>query len=75
SLILVPTVAIAFFRLRTRNLAVLFEAEGWALNIGLPLRRRQAQFFTQRPDHPEGFYLPWHKPAKRVCESVATPRS
>jgi len=52
--VLVPTVIIALLRLRSRDLSVLLEGAGWAVNARMRLSRRQSRIFTRRPPHPRG---------------------
>ncbi len=52
--VIVPTVIIAIIRLRSRDLSMLLEGSGWAINARMRLSRRQRRHFTQRPPHPRG---------------------
>ena len=55
TLVIVPTVIVAFFRLRARNLSALLEASGWAINARMRLTRRLADLMVQRPLHPKSY--------------------
>ncbi|MFW6132287.1 MAG: hypothetical protein ACOC8F_00205 [Planctomycetota bacterium] len=50
--IIVPIVLVALFKLRRRDLGVVLEGAGWAINGPMRLSRRQAQAFTRRPSYP-----------------------
>lgn len=49
-----PSVAIAWFRLRKRDLTALLEASGWAVNVRIYVRGRLGRLFTHEPDLPRG---------------------
>lgn len=49
-----PTVTLAWLKLRRRNLGSVLEGAGWALNDKLRLTRRLGKLFTQRPKLPKG---------------------
>jgi hypothetical protein len=50
----VPTTIIAWLKLRKRNLAVVLEGSGWALNERLRLTRGLGSLFTRRRKRPKG---------------------
>jgi hypothetical protein len=50
--VLVPTVAVAFFRLRRRNLSAVLEASGWAINSPMRLTRSLRKLLVLQPRHP-----------------------
>lgn len=45
---------VGWFKLRTRDLAPLFEANGWAVNARLSVSGRMARLFNRRPPLPRG---------------------
>jgi hypothetical protein len=51
---ILPSVLLAYLRLRRRNVAALLEASGWAINPRLKIRRRLGRLLTHRPRLPEG---------------------
>jgi hypothetical protein len=55
AIILVPTVVVAFFRLRRQNLSAILEASGWAVNAPMRLTRRLRKLFVLTPTRPQGF--------------------
>ncbi len=55
--VLVPTIVIAAIRLRSRDLSVLLEGSGWAINARMRLSREQSRQFTRRPPYPSGSRL------------------
>ncbi|AKF10136.1 Hypothetical protein DB32_007285 [Sandaracinus amylolyticus] len=54
AIVMVPSAFLGWLKLRKRNLAILLEGAGWALNDRLMLTRRLGLFFTRRPPRPEG---------------------
>jgi len=76
AIILVPTVAVAFFRLRRQNLSAILEASGWAVNAPMRLTHRLRKLFVLTPTRPKGFgrarrdlaraYVRAKTPAKRL---------
>lgn len=54
--ILIPTVILAYLKLRSRDLSALLEASGWAINARMRLTRHQCRFFTQKPRYPGGLH-------------------
>jgi hypothetical protein len=55
--VLIPSTIIAFLRLRKRDLSVLLEGSGWAINSRMRLNTTQCMTFTQRPKIPKGSQL------------------
>ncbi|XXF81047.1 hypothetical protein P2318_15165 [Myxococcaceae bacterium GXIMD 01537] len=51
---MVPTLALALIRILNRDLAVVLEGSGWAMNDRLRLTRRLGRLFTRRPLRPRG---------------------
>ncbi|HIJ74519.1 MAG TPA: hypothetical protein HPP83_10505 [Candidatus Hydrogenedentes bacterium] len=54
-IVLVPTVLVAFFKLRKRNLSAILEASGWAVNAPMPLTRSLKRLMVRQPAHPKSF--------------------
>lgn len=52
--VMVPSVIIAYVRLRQRDLSRVLEGSEWAVNSGMKLNRAQCRHFTVRPDYPAG---------------------
>ena len=50
---LLPTLLMAFIKLRRRDLSALLEASGWAVNARMRLTQHQSKYFTQRPPYPQ----------------------
>ncbi len=50
----VPASLVAHLKLRRRDLSVILEASGWAINARMRLTRRQADSFTCVPGYPGG---------------------
>jgi hypothetical protein len=53
-LAMIPTLILAFIRIFHRDLAVVLEGAGWAMNDRLRLTRRLGKLFTRRPRRPRG---------------------
>lgn len=53
-LVLIPTLLIAYIKLRMRDVGTLLEASGWAINGRLRLTRVMQGVFTRRPRLPRG---------------------
>ncbi len=53
-LVILPTVLIAMFKLRKRDLSAILEGSGWAVNARMRLTVKQSRFFTARPAWPKG---------------------
>ncbi len=51
---MLPAVLLAFIRIYNRDLAVVLEGAGWAMNDRLRLTRRLGALFTRRPSRPRG---------------------
>ena len=51
---MLPAVLLAFIRIYNRDLAVVLEGAGWAMNDRLRLTRRLGRLFTRRPSRPRG---------------------
>jgi hypothetical protein len=45
---------LGFLKLRRRDMGLLFEASGWAINAQMKITRRIAVTFTRTPEFPEG---------------------
>ena len=52
--VLLPTILMAFLKLRRRDLSAILEGSGWGINARMRLTHRQAKVFTHRPDYPPG---------------------
>ncbi len=52
--ILLPILAVAWVKLRRRDLSSILEGSGWGINARMRLDRRQADTFTLRPPYPPG---------------------
>lgn len=50
--VIVPTIIIAWIRLRGRDLSAILEGSGWGVNARMRLTRGLARFFTERPAYP-----------------------
>ena len=50
----IPTLIIAWVKLRRRDLSAILEGSGWAINARMRLSRAQSRTFTQRPAYPFG---------------------
>ncbi len=50
--VMLPTTIVAILKLRRRDISVILEGSGWAINARMRLTRRQSRFFTQRPRLP-----------------------
>jgi len=57
ALVIAPTALLAWLKLRRRNLAVLLEAGGWAVNDPLRLSYRLRRLITREPSLPKGSRL------------------
>ncbi len=55
AIVLIPTILIAWFRLRRRNLGSLLEASGWAINAEMRVSRRLAKVLAPKLRHPANF--------------------
>ena len=53
-IVLLPTVIVAFLKLRRRNLASLLEASEWAINEQLGVDARLSKLLTRSPKFPKG---------------------
>ena len=54
AVLLGPSIVIAWFRLRRRDLTALLEASGWAVNVRIRVRGKLGRLFTHEPDLPKG---------------------
>jgi len=52
--VILPTIIVAWLKLRSRDLSAILEGAGWAINLRMRLTRRQSRFFTERPRYPAG---------------------
>ncbi len=52
--VMLPTVIVAFLKLRKRDLSAIMEGSGWGINARMWLTRKQSWYFTQRPGYPKG---------------------
>ncbi len=52
--VLIPSSIIAWLRLRKRDLSVLLEGAGWAVNSRMRLNQTQCRAFTRKPKLPKG---------------------
>jgi hypothetical protein len=50
--VIVPTIIIAWVRLRKRDLSAMLEGSGWGINARMRLTGGLARFFTERPAYP-----------------------
>jgi hypothetical protein len=53
-LIMIPSGFLGWLKLRRRDMAIVLEGSGWALNDRLKLTRRLGRLFTRRPPRPRG---------------------
>jgi len=51
--VMLPSLIMAFLKLRRRDLSSILEASGWAINSRMRLTVRQGWFFTQEPKYPK----------------------
>jgi hypothetical protein len=58
-LVALPAGVLAFIKLHSRNLAIVLEASGWAMNDRLRLTTPLGRLFTRRPARPPGTHLEW----------------
>jgi hypothetical protein len=59
--VIVPTIIIAWLKLRARDLSAILEGSGWAINARMSLTRRLARYFTHRPGYPRGSRGLWRR--------------
>jgi hypothetical protein len=52
--VLLPSVILAFIKLRRRDLSAILEGSGWAINARMRLTQRQSRYFTMSPPYPRG---------------------
>jgi hypothetical protein len=52
--VLLPSVILAFIKLRSRDLSAILEGSGWAINARMRLTQRQSRYFTMSPPYPRG---------------------
>lgn len=52
--VIVPTILVAYIRLRGRDLSALLEGSSWGINARMRLTFSQGRFFTHRPRYPKG---------------------
>ncbi len=57
--VLAPTTLVAWLKLRRRDLSVILEGAGWAINAQMRLTSAQSRYFTQRPPFPAGAQGVW----------------
>ncbi len=50
----IPTIILAIIKLRRRDIALILEASGWAVNASLKIRGRAGSLFTEIPPLPKG---------------------
>ena len=50
--VLLPSVILAFIKLRRRDLSAILEGAGWAINARMRLTRTQSVYFTEKPPYP-----------------------
>ncbi|MDF3131174.1 hypothetical protein P0Y35_18335 [Kiritimatiellaeota bacterium B1221] len=55
--VLIPSSIVAWLRLSKRDLSVLLEGAGWAINSRMRLNATQCRSFTTKPQFPEGSKL------------------
>lgn len=55
--VLLPTSIVAIYKLRRRDLSVILEGSGWAINARMRLTRRLSRYFTMRPRRPGSMRL------------------
>jgi hypothetical protein len=68
--VLLPTVIVAWMKLRKRDLSAVLEGAGWAVNARMRLTRRQGRVFTHRPRLPLGSALVGGKKARRIIIAI-----
>ena len=54
ALILIPSMIVGFIKLRRRDLSIIFEASGCAINLRMRLTARLGGIFTFKPPFPKG---------------------
>src|SRR5690606_7162328 len=54
AIVMVPAGFLGWLKLRRRDLAILLEGSGWALNDRMMLTGKLGRFFTRRPPRPAG---------------------
>jgi len=54
ALILIPNIILGFIKLKARDLSIIFEASGCAINLRMRLTTRLGRIFTFRPSLPPG---------------------
>ncbi|MCD6407454.1 hypothetical protein J7L87_00180 [bacterium] len=54
TLILIPSMIVGFIKLRRRDLSIIFEASGCAINLRMRLTTRLGGIFTFKPPFPKG---------------------
>src|SRR5690606_29753501 len=52
--VILPTIIVAWLKLRSRDLSAILEGAGWAVNLRMRLTHRQSRSFTERPPYPAG---------------------
>ena len=68
--VLLPTVIVAWMKLRKRDLSAILEGTGWAINARMRLTRRQGRVFTHRPRLPLGSALIGGKKLRRIIIAI-----
>ena len=68
--VLLPTVIVAWMKLRKRDLSAILEGAGWAVNARMRLTRRQGHVFTRRPRLPLGSTLVGGKKHRRIIIAI-----
>ena len=53
SVIIIPSIIMGFLRLRRRNMSVVLEASGWAINPPMRLTRKLGRIFTHKASFPK----------------------
>ena len=52
--VIIPISMVAILKLRKRDLSILLEASGWAINARIRLTHKLSKVFTYRPAYPKG---------------------
>ncbi len=67
AIIIIPSIITGFLRLRRRNMSVVLEASGWAINTPMRLTVKLGRIFTRKAFFPKGTY----KIRKDIIEDFA----
>jgi hypothetical protein len=73
AIVIIPTVLVADYKLRRRNLSDILEASGWAVNAPMRLTRNLAALLAVKPVHPESFTHMRHDVTNKLVKSLKNP--